>query len=152
MQQGRVRDNSPNPDASTVLTERLAGLPQADDGHRRVDSLAVPQRLSTSDFGEALQSLVGEKGKGLSANVVVRLKEQWTTEYEEWSRRDLTGKNYVYVWADGIYAKVRLDDDANKKQCLLVLMGATADGKKELIAVLDGYCESEQAGRNCWSI
>ena len=59
--------------------------------------------------------------------------------------RDLSGKQYVYVWADGIHVKVRLEDDANKKQCLLVLMGATADGKKELIAVLDGYRESEQS-------
>ena len=78
----------------------------------------------------------------MSANVVVRLKEQWCVEYEEWSKRDLSE---VYVWADGIYAKVRLEDDANKKQCLLVLMGATADGRKELIAVLDGYRESEQS-------
>ena len=101
--------------------------------------------ISTSDFGEALQALVGEKAKGLSANVVVRLKEQWATEYDEWMKRDLSGKEYVYVWADGIYAKVRLEDDANKKQCILVLMGAMADGRKELIAVLDGYRESEQS-------
>ena len=60
-------------------------------------------------------------------------------------RRDLSGKQYVYVWADGIHVKVRLEDDANKQQCLLVLMGAAADGKKELIAVLDGYRESEQS-------
>ncbi|TWT38961.1 Transposase, Mutator family [Blastopirellula retiformator] len=80
-----------------------------------------------------------------SANVVVRLKEQWGAEYDEWSKRELSDKHYVYVWADGIHAKVRLEDDANKKQCLLVLMGATADGQKELIAVLDGYRESEQS-------
>jgi len=101
--------------------------------------------ISTGDFGEALQALVGEKAKGLSANVVVRLKEQWGDEYDEWMKRDLSEKQYVYVWADGIHVKVRLEDDANKKQCLLVLMGATADGKKELIAVLDGYRESEQS-------
>lgn len=88
---------------------------------------------------------MGERAGGLSANVVCRLKEQWCSEYEDWSKRDLSDKRYVYVWADGIYAKVRLEDDANKKQCLLVLMGATADGKKELIAVLDGYRESEQS-------
>ena len=96
-------------------------------------------------MGEALQALVGEKAKGLSANVVVRLKEQWSVEYEQWNKRDLSDKEYVYVWADGIYAKVRLEDDANKKQCFLVLMGATPEGQKELIAVQDGYRESEQS-------
>jgi putative transposase len=101
--------------------------------------------ISTSGMGEALQSLLGENAKGLSANVVVRLKEQWSNEYDEWIRRDLSKKEYIYVWADGIHVKVRLEDDANKKQCILVLMGATADGKKELIAVLDGYRESEQS-------
>lgn len=101
--------------------------------------------ISTGDFGEALQSLVGERAKGLSANVVVRLKEQWCAEYDDWSKRDLSDKHYVYVWADGIHAKVRIEDDANKKQCLLMLVRATADGQKELIAVLDGYRESEQS-------
>ena len=62
-----------------------------------------------------------------------------------WSRRDLSQKHYLYVWADGIYVNVRLEDDANRRQCLLVLMGATSEGKKELIAVIDGYRESEQS-------
>ena len=101
--------------------------------------------VSTSDFSEALQALVGEQAKGLSANVVVRLKEQWAVEYDAWNRRDLSDQHYVYLWADGIHVKVRLEDEANQKQCILVLMGATADGRKELIAVLDGYRESEQS-------
>lgn len=103
--------------------------------------------VSTGDFGDALQSLVGEGAKGLSANVVVRLKETWGQEYDEWMQRDLSQKHYVYVWADGIHAKVRLEDDANQQQCLLVLMGATAEGQKELIAVVDGYRESKQSWR-----
>ena len=103
--------------------------------------------ISTGDFAEALQSLVGPQASGFSANVVVRLKEQWSQEYDTWSRRDLTGKQYVYLWADGIYANVRLEDEANSRQCLLVLMGATADGVKELIAVIDGYRESKQSWR-----
>lgn len=103
--------------------------------------------ISTNDFGEALQALVGERAKGLSANVIVRLKEQWAKECDHWSARDLSDKEYVNVWADGIYAKVRLEDAANQKQCMLVLMGATADGKKELIAILDGYRESKQSWR-----
>lgn len=101
--------------------------------------------ISTGDFSEALQALLGEEARGLSANVIVRLKEKWTGEYQEWSRRDLKDKRYVYVWADGIHVNVRLEDAANSGQCLLVLMGATADGHKELIAVQDGYRESEQS-------
>jgi len=92
-----------------------------------------------------LQSLLGPECPGLSPNVVVRLKEQWTQDYEAWSRRDLSKSRYVYIWADGIHVNVRLEDDANKRQCLLVLMGATADGQKELISVADGYRESESS-------
>ena len=96
--------------------------------------------ISTNDFPEALQALLGTDAKGLSASTITRLKSVWEDEYTEWSRRSLTGKRYVYLWADGIYCNVRLEDD---KQCLLVLMGATADGTKELIAVVDGVRESE---------
>lgn len=146
VKQGRVRDNSPDPDS------RVQFVPSVLPAYlRRTDAIEelIPwlylKGISTSDFGEALQALVGERAKGLSANVVVRLKEQWSEEYEEWMKRDLSGKHYVYIWADGIHAKVRLEDDANKKQCMLVVMGATADGQKELISVLDGYRESEQS-------
>ena len=96
--------------------------------------------ISTNDFPEALQSLLGAGAKGLSASTITRLKSVWEDEYAEWSKRSLTGKRYVYLWADGIYCNVRLEDD---RQCLLVLMGATADGTKELIAVVDGVRESE---------
>lgn len=144
VKQGRVRDNSP--------LDRVQFSPSVLPAYlRRTESIEqlIPwlylKGVSTNDFGEALQALVGEKAKGLSANVVVRLKKQWANEYEAWNKRDLSGKQYVYIWADGIHVKVRLEDDANKKQCILVLMGATADGTKELIAVLDGYRESEQS-------
>lgn len=98
--------------------------------------------VSTGDFNEALCALLGPKCPGLSATTVTRLKSIWEGEHREWSQRSLAGKRYVYVWADGIYTNVRLEDD---RVCLLVLMGATPDGKKELIAVLDGYRESEQS-------
>nr|WP_010581932.1 IS256 family transposase [Schlesneria paludicola] len=101
--------------------------------------------ISTGDFSKVLQSLIGSNASGFSANVVVRLKEQWSQEYDAWSRRNLSGKHYVYIWADGIYANVRLEDEANSRQCLLVLMGATAEGEKELIAAIDGYRESKQS-------
>ena len=144
--QGRVRDN--DPDYERRVTFSPSVLPSYLRKTKAIGEL-IPwlylKGISTGDFGEALQALVGDRAAGLSANVVCRLKEQWCSEYEDWSKRDLSGKHYVYVWADGIYAKVRLEDDAKKKQCLVVLMGATADGKKELIAVLDGYRESEQS-------
>jgi len=98
--------------------------------------------VSTGDFSEALAALLGPQAKGLSATTVTRLKAVWAEEYEAWSKRSLAGKHYVYVWADGVHFNIRLEDD---RQCILVLMGATADGKKELIALADGYRESEQS-------
>jgi putative transposase len=96
--------------------------------------------LSSSDFSAALTALLGTEAPGLSANTVSRLKEVWRLEYEQWRKRDLRNKEYVYVWADGIYFGVRLED---ARQCILVLLGATKDGRKELLAITDGYRESE---------
>ncbi len=80
---------------------------------------------------------------GVSANTIVRLKEKWSEDYDAWNKRDISSKQYVYVWADGIHVNVRLEDAENQRQCILVLMGATEDGEKELIAVSDGFRESE---------
>jgi len=101
--------------------------------------------ISTGDFPDALQALLGPGADGLSATNICRLKQIWESDWKEWSRRDLAGKQYVYVWADGIYFNIRLADEANKKQCILVVMGATADGKKELVGITEGYRESEQS-------
>jgi transposase-like protein len=95
--------------------------------------------ISTGEMSDALIHL-GFDGTGLSASSVVRMTESWQHEYDDWSKRDLTGKQYVYVWADGIYFGCRLTDD---RPCVLVLMGATKDGHKELIAIVDGQRESE---------
>ena len=100
--------------------------------------------ISSGDFSEALSALLGPDAPGLSANTISRLKQKWVVDYEKWSRRDLSHKRHVYWWVDGVYANVRFDD---ARLCLLVIMGATADGKKELIAVEDGYRESEQSWR-----
>lgn len=97
--------------------------------------------ISTSDFPEALACL-GHDGSGLSATNVVRMKEIWQGQYENFCRRSLQGKRYVYIWADGIYFNVRLTDD---RPCVLVLMGALEDGTKELIALIDGERESAQS-------
>jgi putative transposase len=98
--------------------------------------------ISTGDFSEALAAILGPQAKGLSAATVTRLKAGWAEEYDAWSKRSLAGKHYVYVWADGVHFNIRLEED---RQCILVLMGATADGQKELIALSDGFRESEQS-------
>jgi len=146
VQQPRVRDNSPDHEDRVHFTPSV--LPAYLRKSPAIEEL-IPwlylKGISTGDFTEALQALVGEQAKGLSPNVIVRLKEQWSQEYEAWMKRDLSGKQYVYLWADGIHVNVRLEDDANKRQCLLVLMGATPRGEKELIAITDGYRESKQS-------
>ncbi len=96
--------------------------------------------VSTGDFSEALAALLGPGAAGLSAANIVRLKQGWQSEYETWQRRDLSSKDYVYFWADGIYFNVRLTSD---RPCMLVIMGATQEGKKELIGLLDGERESK---------
>lgn len=103
--------------------------------------------ISTGDFTEALQALLGPQAPGLSATNIVRLKESWQQEWADWSKRSLEGKYYVYLWADGVYFNIRLEDPGNNKQCILVLMGATSDGRKELIAIAEGYRESAQSWR-----
>jgi transposase-like protein len=99
--------------------------------------------VSTGDFSEALAALLGPEAPGLSATTVTRLKTVWESEYQAWSKRSLTDKRFVYVWADGVYFNIRLSEQ--ERQCILVLMGATADGEKELIAIADGFRESEQS-------
>jgi putative transposase len=98
--------------------------------------------ISGNDMGEALKALIGEDVEGLGGDVVMKLSRKWTTEYDEWRRRDLSDKEYVYFWADGVHFNVRLDEE---RQCILVIMAATKDGEKELIAVQDGYRESKQS-------
>lgn len=95
--------------------------------------------ISTGDFTEALAAILGPDAPGLSANTICRLKAKWLTELEQWHKRDLSEKRYVYWWADGIYCKVRMEE----KQCLLVIIGVTEQGKKELVALEGGFRESE---------
>lgn len=97
--------------------------------------------VSSGDFGEALTALLGAEPKNLSANTIIRLKEVWRQEWDKWSKRSLQGKRYVYFWADGVYFNIRLSED--ERACILVIMGATAEGKKELVAIADGYRENE---------
>jgi putative transposase len=101
--------------------------------------------ISTGDFAEALSALLGPNAGGLSASTIVRLKDVWADEHARWLKRDLSVKRYVYFWADGIYVQARLEDEA---QCLLVIIGATPEGKKELVGLADGLRESAHSWRD----
>jgi putative transposase len=100
--------------------------------------------ISTGDFAEALGALLGKDAGGLSASTIGKLKDAWSNEHVRWSKGDLSAKRYVYFWADGIHVQARLEDDA---QCLLVIIGATPEGKKELVGLIDGVRESAQSWR-----
>ncbi len=98
--------------------------------------------LSTGDFKEAHAGLLGEKASGLSASSIARMTSSWEQEYRSFRQRDQSAEDYVYVWADGVHFRVRLEDD---RLCTLVLLGVRHDGTKELIAVEDGYRESAES-------
>jgi len=139
VKQPRVRDRRP-PDERESFQSKI--LPPYLRKTKSIEEL-IPwlylKGISTGGFEEALQALLGPDCPGLSATTITRLKASWEQEHEDWSKRSLQGKRYVYVWADGIHTKIRLEED---RQCILVLMGATKDGKKELIAMTDGHRES----------
>ncbi len=98
--------------------------------------------LSTGDFREALPVLLGKDASGLSPTTITRLTAEWQKEYEEFRKGDLSDRDYVYLWADGVHFNIRLEEE---RLCTLVLMGARADGTKEVIAVEDGYRESAES-------
>ena len=101
--------------------------------------------ISTGDFGEALEALLGKDAAGLSSSTISRLKHVWEGEYAAWQTRDLSHKRYVYIWADGVHFHVRSND---AKACMLVLIGVTELGRKELIAVQLGYREASEHWRD----
>jgi len=100
--------------------------------------------ISTGDFEDALIALLGRDAGGLSASTIGRLKEAWSGEHARWSKRDLSTKRYIYFWVDGIHVQARLEDTA---QCLLIIIGATPEGRKELVGLTDGMRESAQSWR-----
>jgi transposase-like protein len=137
IRQPRVRDRRPGEKFTSRILPRFL---------RRVPSLDVLipclslKGISTGDFAEALEAILGPQAKGLSATNIVRLKEGWQQEYAAWRQRSLSGRHYVDLWVDGIHFNVRLEDE---RSCILVMIGATQDGRKELLAVHDGYRESK---------
>jgi putative transposase len=138
--QPRVRHRDGGRFSSAILPRFMRRTPSVD---ALIPALYL-KGISTGDFTEALAAILGEKASGLSATNIVRLKAGWEADYKAWSQRDLSQKRYVYWWADGVYFNVRLDEE---RSCVLVLIGATEDGTKELLAVVDGYRESTQSWR-----
>ena len=135
--QPRVHDQRPDHKfVSKLLPPYLRRTPSLD---ALVPALYL-RGISTGDFTEALSSILGANAAGLSATNILRLKEGWQGDYAQWQQRDLSGKRYVYWWADGIYFNVRLSDD---RPCVLVILGALPDGTKELVAVAQGQRESK---------
>jgi transposase-like protein len=141
----RTRDRDPGKEPEKLIRFRSSLVPPYLRRSKSIEEL-LPllylKGISTGDFREALSALLGPDALGLSAKTISRLKQKWVEDYEKWRKRDLSRKNYVYIWADGIHCNARMED---ARLCLLVLIGARADGKKELIAVEDGYRESEQS-------
>ncbi|MDZ7885906.1 MAG: IS256 family transposase [Mycobacterium sp.] len=140
----RVNDRRVDPDtgerqrfSSAILPAWARKSPQMSE----VLPLLYLHGLSTSDFGPALEQFLGS-GAGLSATTITRLASQWQDEAKTFAGRDLSGTDYVYLWVDGIHLKVRLEQE---KLCLLVMLGVRADGRKELVAISDGYRESTES-------
>ena len=145
VRQPRVRDRQPGRGDGERIRFTPTILPPYARRSKSLDVL-IPilylKGVSTGDFEEALAALVGRGAPGLSASTIARLKDAWSDEHMRWSKRDLSAKRYVYFWADGIHVQARLEDDA---QCLLVIIGATPEGKKELVGLIDGVRESAQS-------
>ena len=141
----KVRDRDPGAGEPARFTSAI--LPRWARRTRSLDALLPVLYLrgvSTGDFQEALGALLGADAPNLSPSVIGRLKESWQDEYERWQRRDLSARRYVYVWADGVYLQARMEPAA---ECMLVLIGATPEGKKELVGFQVGVRESAQSWR-----
>jgi len=142
----KIRDRGAN---GAVDRVRFASsiLPKWARRTRSLDALLPVLYLrgvSTGDFQEALSALVGKDAPNLSPSVITRLTAEWSIEYDRWQKRDLSARHYVYVWADGVYLQARMEDQA---ECMLVLIGATPEGRKELVGFQTGVRESAQSWR-----
>ncbi len=147
VQRVKLRDRA----AGEVGVERIrftsAILPRCARRTRSLDAL-LPilylRGVSMGDFQDALGALLGKAAPNLSPSVIARLRGEWEADYTPWQRRDLSTRRYVYVWADGVYLQARMEPQA---ECMLVLIGATPEGKKELLGFQVGMRESAQSWR-----
>ena len=142
VRQPRARDReaaADNPDRVRFTPSILPPYARRSKSIETLLPILYLKGISTGDFSEALAALLGPNAPGLSATTIARLKQVWSDEHTRWQSRDLSARHYVYVWADGIHLQARLEDE---KQCILVIIGATPEGKKELVGFTDGTRES----------
>jgi transposase-like protein len=141
----RARDRQANDKETICFVSQL--LPPYVRRSKSIEA-AIPylylKGISSGDFSQVMPVLLGKDAVGFSSDTVLRLRQQWKEELNQWNKRRLDSRNYVYLWADGIYFQARMED---VKQCMLVIIGATPEGKKELVGFLDGYRESTQSWR-----
>jgi transposase-like protein len=137
IQQPRIRDKRDGEDFSSAIIPKYKR--KTENLERLIPELYL-RGISTNNFPKALSALLGENAAGLSSANITRMKNVWEQEYTAWQKRDLTGKRYVYFWADGIYFNIRLEEG---RPCLLILIGATEDGRKEIVGIYDGIRESK---------
>jgi transposase-like protein len=146
VQRVRLRDRGAE-DANERIRFTSAILPRWSRRTRSLDAL-LPilylRGVSMGDFHEALAALLGKEAPNLSPSVIARLRGEWEADYARWQRRDLSARRYVYIWADGVYLQARMEPQA---ECMLVLIGATSEGKKELLGFQVGVRESAQSWR-----
>jgi len=143
----KVRDRARDGESGEKVRFTSHILPRWARRSRSLDALLPVlylRGISTGDFQEALSALLGPEAPNLSPGVIARLAAEWENEYEGWQRRDLSARRYVYVWADGVYLQARMEPEA---ECILVLIGATPEGKKELVGFHVGRRESAQSWR-----
>ena len=147
VKRAKLRDRALEASAEDRMTFTSAILPKWARRTKSLDALLPVlylRGISSGDFQEALAALLGKDAPNLSPSVIGRLKEEWQVDYDRWQRRDLSARHYVYIWADGVYLQARMEDDA---ACMLVVIGATPEGKKELVGFQVGVRESAQSWR-----
>ena len=140
----RVRDRKPGEDKITFTPSILPRYLRKAKSVEELLPWLYLKGVSTGDFSEALAALLGPNAPGLSAKTITRLKADWWNDYEAWQKRDLSHRRFLYIWADGVYIKPRM---AEERQCVLVIVGADEYGRKELLAMIDGFRESTESWR-----
>lgn len=145
VQQPRVRDRAT--DSATKISFSPSILPKHARRTKSLDAvlpILYLKGISSGNFQDALSALLGPDAPNLSSDTILRLRKSWDEELKQWRTRDLSARRYVYIWADGIYFQARMEEES---QCMLVIIGATPEGKKELIGFTSGYRESTQSWR-----
>ncbi len=145
----RVRDRAPGEDKITFTPSILPRYLRKAKSVEDLLPWLYLKGVSTGDFTEALAALLGPNAQGLSATTITRLKADWWQDYEVWQKRGLGTRRFLYIWADGVYFKPRMSEE---KQCVLVVVGADEYGRKELLAMTDGFAKARKAGARCCSI